>query len=155
MGLPTPVEAGDLFGFHFPTCNAPHPHPGIVIQTYQGEQRAAVLQKRGVTDEPDLQVCLMLMVSHSKPRTGEYGELIRAEHRIGTFLDTSNEIFACYEIFDLAFVPGDEKNILSAKGPYLGRLSAAALGHYKSQFRAVQAYKKGRSFLPPSGVLRF
>lgn len=152
MALPTPVQAGDIFGFHFPSATAPHAHPGIVLQTYVGDQRAVILKNRGHADKPELQVCLVLMVSHSPPLKGQYGEIIPLHHKNGTALDPLSDIYACYQVFDLAFVPGQEKNIHSVDGPYLGRFSTEALAHYKSQFLAVQTYLKGKSYAPPHGV---
>ncbi|WP_417525921.1 hypothetical protein [Marinovum sp.] len=154
MALPTPVQAGDVVGFRFPTCEATHPHPGIVLQSYEGAQRASVLKSRGVKDRAGLQVCLVLMVSHSPPPKGQFGELIRSDHKAGTSLDGVKDIYVCYEIFDLAFVPGQERTIQSVNGPYLGRLNEEALIYYASQFREVQAYLKGKSFKPPKGVYR-
>lgn len=152
MALPTPVQAGDIFGFHFPKCTAPHPHPGIVLQTYTGVRRANILKQRGHADRPELQVCLVLMASHTAPVKGEYGEIIPMHHKEGTKLDGANDVYVCYQIFDLAFVPGQQKSIYSINGPYLGRLKPDALAHYKAQFFAVQDYLKGKSFARPHGV---
>ena len=151
--LPTPVRAGDIVGFHFPTSSAQHPHPGIVLKTAQGDaERARHCAQRGIADIPGAQICLLLMVSHSPPGKGEYGEIVPIHHRDGTLLDATGDLYVCYRHYDLGLVPGYERSIASIGGPYLGRLKPEALLYYKSQLTAVQDFLRGRSFLPPKRV---
>lgn len=153
LALPTPIQIGDVFGYHFPTSRAKHPHPGLVLNIYDDPaQRAGLIVRRKLKDHPQSQLCMVLMISHSYPSAGEIGELIDPEHCKGTVLDAAKSIYACYKHFDVAFAPGQEKVIASANGPYLGRVSHEVLAHYRSQFTRVQAYLKGRSFKPPSGI---
>ncbi len=131
-----------------------HPHPGLVINVYEGETRARILASRGAEDWPRAQLCLLLMISHSAPARGEHAELIPSIHRTGTQLDLIKDLFVCYRHFDVAFVPGQERTIGSVQGPYLGRMSNAATQHYRNQFTEIQAFKKRRSYKLPSGLFR-
>jgi hypothetical protein len=154
MALPTPIQIGDIFGHHFPTSHATHPHPGLVLNIYDDPvQRAGLIAGRNLKDHPQAQLCVVLMISHTYPSANEIGELIDPDHCTGTQLDAEKSIYACYKHFDVAFAPGQEKVIASANGPYLGRVSHEVLTHYRSQFTSVQAYLKGRSFKPPSGII--
>jgi hypothetical protein len=154
MALPDPIEVGDIVGFRFPTCASPYAHPGIVLKLYAGAERVDAIARRGLKDEPGAHLCLMLMVSHSPPPPEECGDLISLEHRRGTGLDTGADLYTCYNHFDLAFIPGDDRHIVSVKGPYLGRLSAETSEHYIRRFAEVQRYLKRRSFERPAGLYR-
>lgn len=83
---------------------------------------------------------------------GEFGELISMPYREGTALDATKDIYACYRHFDLVFLPGQASKIVSVDGEYLGKMSDEGRRHYRSQFMAIQAFEKGRSFKRPDGV---
>lgn len=105
-----------------------------------------------MADIPGTQICVLLMVSHTPPPKGEYGELIPNHRKTGTTLDTARDLYVCYRHFDAAFIPGQERLIVSRGGPYLGRMEPDALLHYRAQLRDIQAFLKGHSFRLPEGV---
>lgn len=146
------VQAGDIFGYHFPTSPAPFPHPGLVIKVLDGPDRARILAARKKLDLPAFDLCYVLMISHRYPRRGEYGEHVPMEFRAGTKLDHSQDIYACYRHFDFAFLPASASTIKSVNDPYMGRMSSAGVAHFRSQLISVQDFSAGRSFQRPQGV---
>ena len=62
------VNAGDIFGYKFPTSSDPSKaHPGLVLEVLSHAKRAAALKARGMADMPGADLCLLLMISHSYP----------------------------------------------------------------------------------------
>lgn len=122
------------------------------MQVYDQKARAQVIQARALVADASDVLCLMLMISHAPPARGTAAEFIPVAHRAGTRLDPTRDIFMCYEHFDVALIPQRSLPIASVQGAYLGRMAAEAWRHYKGQFQAVQAFKKGRSFQMPTGL---
>lgn len=126
-----------------------------------GDDRANTLKKRGIVDQPDLQLVFALMFSHEPPlRKGEFFEIYNRSHCTGTLLDTVRTIYVSYDHFDAVFLPGGEMTIYSAKGPYLGRVPQEIVTYYFRQFIGVQkvirgqGFKLGSQFSLPFGVQR-
>jgi hypothetical protein len=137
--VPRPLERGYLVGLRFPTSDAPHPHPGLIIEVFGAAERDRLAAARGLVPEPDHVLCLMLMISHSAPPRGEPGDFIQVAHRAGTRLDPGDDLFMCYRHFDVALLPRRSPIIGSVGQAYLGRMPEQAWTHYRAQFHAVQA----------------
>ena len=154
MHLPRPLVVGDLVGYEFPTANAAWAHAGLVIKVADAAaERAALLARQGLADVKGTQVCILLMISHSYPPKGEMGELIRSPHRQGTKLDKDQDLYVCYNHFDVVVLPGNERRIVSVDGPYLGRMNRAWALYYGRQLTLAQQYRNGRSFNRPARVI--
>ena len=151
-GVPRPIESGDVIGVHFPTSIARHPHPGLVIRVFTSEERDRLAAHRGLQPQADDVLCLMLMISHSEPPRGEPAEYIPVDYRLRTRLDHDQDLFVSYRHFDAALIPQQSLVIGTVSEPYLGRMGKDAWSHYRSQFHAVQSFKKGTSFQMPKGL---
>lgn len=126
-----------------------------------GDARAKTLKSRRIPDQPERQLVFALMVSHEPPkRKGGFFQIYNPAHCTGTLLDTVRTIYVSYDHFDAVFLPGDERIIYSAEGPYLGRVSNETVDYYFSQFIGVQrvirgeGFKLGSQFQLPNGVQR-
>lgn len=116
-------------------------------------ERRRALARRKMADKPDRQLCLLVMISHSYPFPGETGELIPVHHRRETKIDPIEDQYLCYSHYDITHLPGNEANIATVEGPYLGRMQAAVLEHYRRQMLAVQEFQRGESLLKPRNVI--
>lgn len=153
--LPSRIVAGDVFGYVFPTCSAKHPHPGMVLQTFEDPNEVSALKKRYQCSDEDIETnffCLIVMLSHSEPAKGEYAELMQPDHKTNTLIDPRRDVFVCYRHHDFILLPIKSVRIGSIEGPYLGRMVPEFAVHFRRQFKDVQAFVRGKSALPPSGM---
>ncbi len=126
-----------------------------------GEDRAKILKNRQICDQSGRQLVFALMISHEPPmKKGGFFQVYNPMHCAGTLLDTVRTIYVSYDHFDAILLPGDERTIYSAEGPYLGRVSREIVDYYFSQFIGVQkvirgvGFKLGSQFKLPDGVQR-
>jgi hypothetical protein len=151
LPLPSPVVVGDVVGFFFDkTC---WPHLGLVLSDYVGQNRAKVLISMGEADWPGAQLVLALMLSHTSPPAGQYGQLIPAEHKVGTTLDAQENVYACYNRYQVFFLPGNQKMIKGAGGEYAGRVLPEIADYYRRQLLLTQQFVKVGG-LRPQNVIR-
>jgi hypothetical protein len=155
LQLPSRIVAGDVFGYVFPNCSANHPHPGIVLQTFEKTEEISQIKERYKVSDEDADAgwfCLIVMLSHSQPAKGEYAELMIPSHKTNTRIDEKLDVFVCYQHFDLTLLPNRSARIGSIGGPYLGRVVPEHTSHFRRQLKGVQAYTGGRSANPPQGM---
>ncbi|WP_417261798.1 hypothetical protein [Celeribacter sp.] len=113
-----------------------------------GDARAKVLTKRRIPDRPERQLVFALMISHEPPmKKGGFFQVYNPAHCKGTLLDVVRPIYASYDHFDAVFLPGDERVIYSAEGPYLGRVAEEVVQYYFSQLMGVQRAIRGEGFM--------
>lgn len=161
LPVPNPFVVGDVVGLQFPNTTPDRPHPALILDVLVGQSRTNYLKKRVILDKPAKQLVFALMISHEPPKQkGCYFQVYNPAHCAGTLLDTSKTIYVSYNHFDAVFLPGDERKIHSAEGPYLGRASQQTVDYYFRQLMGVQkvirgvGYMLGSQFSLPPGVQR-
>lgn len=144
------MVVGDVVGLFF--SKTQWPHLGLVLSEYVGDSRARLLAGLGEVDWPGAQLVMALMLSHTPPPQGQFGELIRDEHKIGTTIDQRGHVYACYNNYQIFFLPGHEKIVRGAGGEYAGRMPSEVADYYRRQLLLTQQYIKNGGQRPQNVI---
>ena len=139
------IRVGDLFGLHFPNCQATWPHPAVIAKIFVEPERSRFIAAKGLADEPVKALCLAIMISHSPPPSGEFARQLTHPDIDTTLIDGTRSTYACFNHYRMVFLPGpEEKRIMSVDTAYLGRLDEDLGKDLLSNLLHVQRFIRGQ-----------